>query len=115
MKISANISMDEYQDLTVETAIYPCACQSVAPAITYCVVALCGEAGEVANAWKKYLRGGEANLLGAERKIEEELGDVLWYVARLADELGLSLGNIARANILKLQDRATKGEIATHK
>ena len=38
-------------------------------------------------------------------KVELELGDVLWYVANLADDLGLSMQTIATKNIDKLRDR----------
>jgi len=40
-----------------------------------------------------------------------ELGDVLWYIARLAAELGASLDDVARLNLDKLADRATRGVI----
>jgi len=38
-------------------------------------------------------------------KIARELGDVLWYVANLAHELGISLDAIAKANLSKLSSR----------
>jgi NTP pyrophosphatase (non-canonical NTP hydrolase) len=37
--------------------------------------------------------------------IAKELGDVLWYVATLADFLGFQLEDIARDNVKKLSDR----------
>ena len=41
-----------------------------------------------------------------------ELGDVLWYVAQLASELGFDLDTIARANLEKLASRAARNVIA---
>jgi NTP pyrophosphatase (non-canonical NTP hydrolase) len=40
-----------------------------------------------------------------------ELGDVLWYAAQLATELGLSLETIAEANLAKLASRADRNVI----
>jgi NTP pyrophosphatase (non-canonical NTP hydrolase) len=63
---------------------------------------LAGEAGEVAEHVKKYLGHGHDLDVG---KVSKEIGDVLWYCATLARQLGLSLGDIGRANIAKLQAR----------
>ena len=41
-----------------------------------------------------------------------ELGDVLWYVAQLASELGFELGDIAEANLNKLASRAARNVIS---
>jgi NTP pyrophosphatase (non-canonical NTP hydrolase) len=43
--------------------------------------------------------------------MSSEIGDVLWYSARLADELGLSLSQIAEDNMEKLLDRKARGVI----
>lgn len=44
--------------------------------------------------------------------MSSEIGDVLWYAARLADELGLSLSQIAEDNMDKLLDRKARGVIS---
>jgi NTP pyrophosphatase (non-canonical NTP hydrolase) len=43
--------------------------------------------------------------------LRDELGDVLWYVAVLAADLGLSLDDIAAHNLAKLRSRRTRGRI----
>lgn len=63
---------------------------------------LTGEAGEVVdNIKKRYGHGHNLDLA----LLEKELGDVLWYIAALATEYNLSLGDIAAKNILKLKAR----------
>lgn len=70
---------------------------------------LAGEAGEVADKWKKILAYKNAQITAEDLKeIEKELGDVLWYMAVFADNLGLKLDAIAAANLAKLADRAKR-------
>jgi len=64
------------------------------------------EAGEVAGLVKKMLyQGHPANPI----KIANEMGDVLWYLALLATTMGFSLGDVAEANVKKLEQRYPKG------
>jgi len=44
-------------------------------------------------------------------KIEKELGDVLWYLSNIASDLGLSLSQIAKTNLDKLEDRKERDVI----
>lgn len=67
---------------------------------------LAGEAGEVVELVKKHLGHGHGLDVDEVRK---ELGDVLWYVATLADHLGLNMGAVAEANIKKLRARYPNG------
>lgn len=65
-----------------------------------------GEAGEVADLVKKALfHGHDIDPV----QIKKELGDVLWYVAALADEYGLTLSEVMEANIAKLEARYPSG------
>jgi NTP pyrophosphatase (non-canonical NTP hydrolase) len=96
--------IDAYQAAAISFAIYP-----KDAAISYPTLGLCGEAGEVAEKVKKHIRDGRT-LDRAE--LAKELGDVLWYLAVLADDLGLTLSEIADINIRKLMDRKTRGVIS---
>lgn len=66
------------------------------------VFGLNGESGEVTELLKKYMYHHHP-LDGND--LRKELGDVLWYLTRLADEFGLDLENIAEQNIEKLKAR----------
>ena len=70
------------------------------------VLGLNGESGEVAEKVKKIIRDKNGEI-SEEDKIElgKELGDVLWYIAVFANQLGLSLDDIAADNLKKLADR----------
>lgn len=96
----------DYQRQAAGTALYPNRGQNP----IYPTLGLAGEAGEVCEKVKKVIRdrGGDfdAESIAA---IKKELGDVLWYVAMLADELGLSLEEIGRENIEKLVSRRERG------
>lgn len=67
---------------------------------------LTGEAGEVADIIKKFLYHNRQFNVG---DMKEELGDVLWYLACLANVLDLELGDIAIANLKKLEKRYPDG------
>ena len=95
------MTFDEYQEFARSTAIYPKDCK-----ITYPTLGLCGEAGEVAEKVKKNIRDGKS-LDG----VGLELGDVLWYISALADDLGVTLEEIAQANVDKLKSRMKRKKI----
>ena len=98
-----------YQQQSAQTARYP----DVGSNPIYPTLGLCGEAGEVAEKVKKVLRDQGGQFSEESRAaLALELGDVLWYVARLASELDLDLGAIAEANLAKLASRATRNVIA---
>ena len=101
------ITFTEYQISAVKTAIY-----GDHNKIFYPALGLAGEAGEVCNKVKKIFRDNNGQLTGEKREeLAAELGDVLWYCAALANDLGLSLDIIARMNIIKLNSRKEAGTI----
>lgn len=97
------MNFNQYQLFTKTTAIYP-----EDQAIPYLVAGLCEEAGEVAGKFKKSVRDKWPRA-ALESAAAAELGDVLWYVARLADELGYDLEQIAQENEQKLSSRKERG------
>ncbi len=78
--------------------------------LTYAALGLAGEAGEFCDKVKKVIRddGGVLND-GSRRALGKELGDVLWYAAACAYELGMELSTVAADNIMKLASRAARG------
>lgn len=100
-------SFDDYQTIARTTARYP-----AETGLAYCVLGLNGEAGEVADQAKRIYRDDGGDLTEDRRhKLIGELGDTLWYLANLADELGVDLSEVARRNLDKLKARADRGRI----
>ncbi len=102
-----------YQLATDETAIYPGAGDSSSiEALAYVTLGLVGEAGEIANKVKKIMRDQQGRITPQNRvDLEAELGDVQWYLARLATQVDTSLGMVAELNMAKLRDRKDRGVI----
>jgi NTP pyrophosphatase (non-canonical NTP hydrolase) len=102
------MTFQEYQDEARKTAIYPNKDNN----FVYPTLGLAGEAGEVAEKIKKVIRDGNG-IVSEEKKVEitKELGDVMWYVANLAKELGISLEDVAQKNLEKLQSRQQRNEL----
>ena len=104
------MELNDYQTRALRTAQYP-----ADVALSYLTLGLVGEAGEVANKIKKVLRGDyDDDPKKAEHALEEagfELADCLWYIAVLADELGVRLDDLAEANLSKLLKRQEDGTI----
>jgi NTP pyrophosphatase (non-canonical NTP hydrolase) len=68
------------------------------------MLGLASETGELLSEYKKHLRDGEAHHLFKER-VSEELGDLLWYIANVASKFGLTLDEVAAANLAKVKER----------
>ncbi len=101
------MEMNEYQEKAMSTAIYPQAMRIVYPAL-----GLAGETGEVADKVKKEVRDRAAAFSPESRvEIAKELGDVMWYIAAMARDLGFSLEEIARMNIDKVNSRKNRHQI----
>jgi NTP pyrophosphatase (non-canonical NTP hydrolase) len=108
-KQMSTITATLYQDKACETAIFP-----KHKAMEYLALGLTGEAGEIANKVKKFIRDGATEEEFLERKIQigYEIGDVLWYCAVLAQEMGMNLGHVMEKNLEKLHDRKKRGKLS---
>ena len=73
------------------------------------LLGLVGEVGGLLGEYKKRLRDGETHRSFPE-EVAEELGDILWYVANVADKFGLELETIAADNLRKVSDRWLRPE-----
>lgn len=96
---------NDYQEKAMATAIYPEAGSGSDMEIFYLALGITSEAGEVAGKVKKYIRDGKLDP-GA---IAYELGDVAWYLARLADAMGYTFEDILQINYSKLTKRKEDG------
>lgn len=102
------MNFNEYQTQSRKTAAYP----AIGHAVIYPTLGLTNEAGEVAGKVKKIFRDKSGHIGDAERAaLAAELGDVLWYLAQMCSELGLSLEDVAQANLDKLFSRQARGTI----
>jgi NTP pyrophosphatase (non-canonical NTP hydrolase) len=102
------MTLNQYQEAAKQTAIY-----KKEHKIFYTTFGLVSEAGEVAGKVKKVMRDNNNRFkLEDLQEIAKELGDVLWYVATLADDIGIDLEDIARINIQKLTARKEKVTIS---
>ena len=73
------------------------------------VLGLNGEAGEVAEKLKKIIRDKNGQISEEDKQeLAKELGDVLWYLAVFAHDLGVTFDEVATTNIKKLADRKTR-------
>jgi len=106
--IAEVITPDLYENLAGQTAIFP-----EDKALEYLALGMTSEAGEVAGKVKKLIRDGE-DVEGFEMKklaIASEIGDVLWYCAMMAKEVGVPLNDIMKENLKKLHGRKERGTL----
>lgn len=101
------MTLNDYQKAAIATAQY-----GEGNKIVYPALGLSGEAGETADKVKKVLRDNKGEFT-IERKadIAMEIGDVLWYCAALARDLGYEMDELARMNIEKLKSRQERNMI----
>ena len=105
------LTLNEYQSMALETAIYPEEFKVIYPTL-----GITGEAGEVSDKIKKLIRdkgykGGPIEDAKDQEDIALELGDVLWYVATLAHDIGFTLEQVAMMNYFKLQKRKEQNKL----
>uniref|UniRef100_UPI004056F037 nucleoside triphosphate pyrophosphohydrolase family protein n=1 Tax=Alistipes sp. TaxID=1872444 RepID=UPI004056F037 len=116
------MELNEYQKMAMRTN------RESSDNFTYSICGLVAEVGEVADKVAKARRSGiisicSDNLCPNTETVSnpliknfmegmvKEVGDVLWFVAHIATQLGLSLEEIAHVNLVKLKDRQKRGVI----
>lgn len=101
------MNANDYQEWTRTVAVYP-----AAQGVNYTILGLVGEAGEVADKYKKVIRDNAGELDDIRRaELIAEIGDVAWYLARLLDELDVPLEQIFDLNYEKLTSRKQRGKL----
>ena len=98
---------DKYQKWAIKTSIAPKKVE------LFChMLGLAGEVGETAEKVKKVFRDREGKF--SKKDIDDltlELGDVLWYLVNIADELGISFKKVVDWNVNKLNSRMKRGKL----
>jgi NTP pyrophosphatase (non-canonical NTP hydrolase) len=99
------MEFDSYQQSAVKTRQTPA---GDVPSVVISLLGLAGEAGQLLSEYKKSVRDGPAHQLHQER-VAEELGDLLWYIANVAEQFNLKLSQVAEENLRKIDERWGSG------
>lgn len=98
------MDLNEYQEQARSTAIYDDKYKIIYPAL-----GLGGESGEVLEKVKKLIRDSNDEVTSEFRvALTAEMGDVLWYLASLAADIGVDLNEVAKCNLEKLASRVKR-------
>ena len=109
-EISSNMTFNEYQEKTNETAIYDKSDPYYA--LIYNITGICGEAGECSNVMQKSMRKGEKTISPElKQTMLSEISDVLWFCAQACRMLETDFSDVAKYNIEKLLDRKRRNKI----
>lgn len=105
------MTFDDYQKQAISTDTFGGERPDV-PSMAFMskVLGLAGEAGEVAEKFKKILRDKQGKITDSDKQeITKELGDVLWYTSAIATYLGVPLQEVADKNLTKVLSRKSRG------
>ena len=106
------MTFDDYQKKALMTAYTDPEYVDTLMDKTIWALGVAGEAGEVAEKWKKIVAYQEGKITEEDlQELGKELADVVWYIAVMAHSLGLSFDAIMERNIRKLADRKKRGVI----
>lgn len=101
------MTLNEFQKAALETAVYPKEYKVIYPAL-----GITGEAGECSDKVKKVIRDNNGEFTDdRKREIAKEIGDVLWYCATLAHDIGYTLEEIGEMNVEKLRSRKDRNKL----
>lgn len=106
------MTFDEYQKQALTTAFVDEKYKGTLMENTIWAMGIAGEASEVLEKWKKIVAYKEGIISDEDHELlKKELGDVIWYIAVLADGLGLTLEEVMQLNVKKLKDRQKRDVI----
>ncbi len=101
------MNLDDYQKQALTTALTS---GDEFKDLLHWALGINGESGEIAEKLKKIIRDKQGEVSQKDKEeLAKEIGDVLWYLAALADHLGYQLDDIARQNLDKLKSRKERG------
>lgn len=100
--MSNSMEFDDYQERAWKFA------KQTAKTTQYLLPGLAGEVGELSSLYAKNVRDGGVM---DYKLLKKELGDILWFVSSIAFFNGISLAEVAQANIDKLTSRQQRGTI----
>lgn len=117
-----NLTLNEYQKRAMSTCMPSC------ENISYMLLNLVGEVGELASKVAKHIRKGHYSIMDSniangsniddlenpEKALDElkkELGDILWQTAGVAYVMNWTLGDVGLGNLDKLAARKAAGTI----
>ena len=103
------MTLDDYQQAALLTA----SPKDKPNELFHLLLGLSGEVGEVSEKFKKLVRDQQSDITKLDlADMTKEFGDILWYLAVLADFLGLSLEEVGVTNIHKLADRQKRNVLS---
>lgn len=101
------MTLNEYQKAALETAVYPKEYKIIYPAL-----GITEEAGECSGKVKKNIRDNNCVFTDEKKsEIAKEIGDVLWYCATLAHDIGYTLEDVGNINVEKLRSRKERNKL----
>lgn len=106
------MEFNEYQKRTAETDLGTSAQDHLSPGWIYYALGISGESGELMEKIKKLFRD-KKGIIDDEFKdaVIKEMGDVLWYMARLAYNFDIEFNIIPETNLEKLKSRKVRNKI----
>jgi len=96
------MDFNEYQEKAKETIQKNASADSLTSIVPF--LGIIGEIGSLVTELKKKFRDGDS-YVAYKSRLNEELGDVLWYISTIATQNGLTLENVATRNLEKIHDR----------
>ena len=103
------MNLNDYQ----QSALLTASSKDKKNELFHLLLGLCGEAGEIAEKMKKVVRDKDSDFTTIDfDDMKEELGDVIWHVAVIADYFDITLEDVGATNIKKLASRLERGVIS---